>query len=110
MIHYLLKGIKANIPKLIIDYKVFEHLLIPSRHLPFGRLITRLLKQLKFDLSVEWSIEPSVDINYTLLKWMRSRERAPAPQPLISFLLFPLDPLQLPQLLLTHTQLSLLAL
>ena len=43
-------------------------------------LITRLLKQLKFDFS-ERSIEPSVDINNTLLKRMRARVRAPAPQP-----------------------------
>ena len=53
-----------------------EHLLIPNWHLPFGMLITRLLKQLKFDLSTERSIEPSVDINSTLLK----RKRVPAPQ------------------------------
>ena len=48
-------------------------------------LITRLLKQLKFDPSAEWSIEPSVDINSTLLKRMRVKERAPAlqPQPII---------------------------
>ena len=44
-------------------------------------LITRLLKQLKFDLSTEWSIELSVDINSTLLKRMRAKERVPAPQP-----------------------------
>jgi len=44
-------------------------------------LITRLLKQLNFDLSSERSIEPSVDINSTLLKRMRPREHHPAPQP-----------------------------
>ena len=44
-------------------------------------LITRLLKQLRFDLSTERSVEPSVDINSTLLKRMRARERLPAPQP-----------------------------
>jgi len=44
-------------------------------------LITRLLKQLKFDLSTERSIELSVDINITLLKRMRARERVLAPQP-----------------------------
>jgi len=58
-----------------------DHLLIPTRHLPFGMLITHLLKQLKFDLSTKRSIEPSVDINSTLLKRMRIRECAPAPQP-----------------------------
>jgi len=40
-----------------------------------------MLKQLKFDLSTKWSIEPSVDINSTLLKRMRVRGRAPALQP-----------------------------
>jgi len=58
-----------------------EYLLISNRHLPFGMLIIRLLKLLKFDLSVERSIEPSVNINNTLLKRMRVRERAPAPKP-----------------------------
>ena len=53
-----------------------EHLLIPNWHLPFGMLITRFLKQLKFDLS----IEPYVDINSTLLKRMCAKERAPTPQ------------------------------
>ena len=59
---------------------VFEHLLIPNRYLPFGMLITQLLKQLKFD-PAEQSIELSVDINSNLLKRMCARERAPAPQP-----------------------------
>jgi len=81
LIYCLLKGIKVNILKLIIDYMTSDHLLIPNRHLPFGMLITRLLKQLKFDLSTKRSIEPSVSINSTLLKRMRARERALAPQP-----------------------------
>ena len=81
LIYYLLKDIRVNIPKLIIDYMASEYLLIPKRHLPFGMLITHLLKQLKFDLPAERSIEPSVDINNTLLKRMCARERAPAPQP-----------------------------
>ena len=80
MIYCLLKGIRINIPKLIIDFMTSDHLLIPTRHLPYGMLITRLLKQLKFDLCTERSIELSVDINSTLLKRMRVRERAPAPQ------------------------------
>jgi len=71
-----------------------EHLLIPNRYLSFGMLVTHLLKQLKFDLYVERSIEPSVDINSTLLKRMCARERVPAPQPPPSFLLLSLDPLQ----------------
>jgi len=79
LIYCLLKGIRVSIPNPIIDFMVSEHLLIPNQHLPFGMLITRLLKQLKFALSVERSIEPSVDINSTLLKSMRARERAPDP-------------------------------
>ena len=80
-IYCLLKGIRINVPKLIIDYMTSDHLLVPNWHLPFGMLVTRLLKQLHFNLFTERSIEPSVDINSTLLKSMRVRERAPAPQP-----------------------------
>ena len=58
-----------------------EHLLILNQHLPFGILITRLFKQLKFDLFIERSIEPSADINSTLLKRMLARECVPALQP-----------------------------
>ena len=86
-----------------------EHLLIPNWHLPFGILITRLLKQLKFNLSTKRSIEPSVDINNTLLKRMRARERVPAPQPLLSFLLLYMDPPQPLLLLLIHIQSFLLS-
>jgi len=68
VIYCLLKGIRINKPKLIINYMTFDHLFVPNWHLPFGMLITRLLKQLKFDLSSERSIELSVDINNTLLK------------------------------------------
>ena len=53
LIYCLLKGIRINVPKLIIDYMTYDHLLVPNRHLPFGMLITHLLKQLKFDLSTE---------------------------------------------------------
>ena len=80
VIYCLLKGIRINIPKLIIGYMTSDHLLVPNRHLPFGMLITRLLKQLRFDLSSERSVEPSVDINSTLLKRMRAQKRPPAPQ------------------------------
>jgi len=40
LIYCLLKGIKVNIPELIIDYMTSEHLLILNRYLPFGMLIT----------------------------------------------------------------------
>jgi len=81
LIYYLLKGIRVNNPNLIIDYMASDHLLIPNQHFPFGMLITRLFKQLKFDLSTERSIELSVDIISTLLKRMCAGERAPASQP-----------------------------
>ena len=44
-------------------------------------LNTHLLKQLKFDLSAETSIAPSIDINNTLTKRMHVGERALVPQP-----------------------------
>jgi len=83
LIYCLLKGIRVNIPKLIINFILSDHLLIPNRLLPFGMLITRLLKFLKFDLFAERSIAPSIDINNILLKRMHVGERAPAltPQP-----------------------------
>jgi len=81
LIYYLLKSIRVNILKLIIDSIASEYLLIPNWHLPFGILITGLFKQLKFDLSIERSIEPSADINSTLLKRMLARECVPALQP-----------------------------
>ena len=81
LIYCLLKSIRINIPKLIVDFMLSEHLLIPNRHLPFGMLITRLLKQLKFDLSGERSIALSTDINNTLLKRMHVGEHAHVPHP-----------------------------
>ena len=39
LIYCLLKGIKVNIPKLIIDYMASEYLLIPKRHLLFEMFI-----------------------------------------------------------------------
>jgi len=74
LIYCLLKGIRVNIPKLIINLMLFEHLLIRM-------FISRHLKLLKFDLSAESSIAPSIDISNTLLKRMHTRERAPAPIP-----------------------------
>ena len=44
LINCFLKGIRINILKLIIDFMLSEHLLIPNQHLPFGMLITHLLK------------------------------------------------------------------
>jgi len=80
LIYFLLKGIRVNIPKLIINFMLSEYLLIPNRHVLFGMHNTRLLKLLKFDLFADRSVEPSVDINSTLLKRVHAREHAPAPQ------------------------------
>ena len=43
--------------------------------------ITHLLKLLKFDVSSEKAIAPSIDINSTLLKRMHAGERALIPPP-----------------------------
>jgi len=53
LIYCLLKGIRVNIPKLIVDFMLSEHLLIPNKNLPFGMLIIHLLKLLKFDSRVK---------------------------------------------------------
>ena len=59
---------------------ISDHIFVPTRHLPYGMLISYLLKQLNFDLSSERPHEPSVDINSTLLKRMRVGMRHPAPE------------------------------
>jgi len=85
LIYCLLKGIRVNIPKLIINLILFEHLLIRM-------FISRHLKLLKFDLSAESSIAPSIDINNTLLKRMHAKERAPAPIPQPPPIILPVVP------------------
>ena len=99
LIYCLLKSIRVNIPKLIIDFMLSEHLLIPNRNLPFGMLITRLLKFLKFDVSGEKVVAPSIDISSTLLKRMHLGERALIPPLLLFHSLHP-DPPPLLQILL----------
>jgi len=81
IIYCLLRDIRINIPKLIISYMISDHLLILNWYLPFGMIITHLLKQLNFNLSSERSVELSIDINSTLLKRMHARERPHALQP-----------------------------
>jgi len=53
---------------------------MPGRHLPYGMLITYLLKQLGFDLSSKSPSEPSVNLDSTLLKTMQARARQVAPE------------------------------
>ena len=81
LIYYLLNGIRVNISHLIIDFMLSEHLLILSRYLHFGKILTRLFKHPKIDLSGERVIAPFVDINSTLLKRMQAGARVHAPSP-----------------------------
>jgi len=62
----LLKGIRVNIPKLLMDFLFFDHLMIPSRNLSNGMIITYFLKHFKIDLSGKTVYPPSVDIDRTL--------------------------------------------
>ena len=82
LIYCLLKSIKVNISRLIVDFMLSEHLLIPSRNLSFGMILTRLFK--KTDLSSERDIAPSVNINSTLLKRIQAGARVHAPAFLFS--------------------------
>jgi len=70
LIYCLLKGIRVNIPHLIIDFMLSDHLLIPTRNLPYGMILTHLFKHFKINQPDERVVNPSVDINSTLLKRM----------------------------------------
>ena len=78
LIYWLLKGIRATFPFLIIDFMLFEHLLIPNRNLPFGMILICLFKHLKIDLFGEIALAPSIYINNTLLKRMQASSRVHA--------------------------------
>ena len=39
LIYCLLRGIRVNIPKLIINFMLSEHLMIPSKNFPYGILL-----------------------------------------------------------------------
>ena len=68
LIYCLLKGIRVNIPHLIIDFMLSDHLLIPTRNLSYGMILTHLFNHFKINLPDERAVNPSVDINSTLLK------------------------------------------
>ena len=87
-IYCLLKGIRVNIFKLIVDFMLSEHLLIPNRNLPFGMLITNILKLHNIDLLGEKVIASSIDIKCTLLKRIHVGERAFVPPPPLVIPLF----------------------
>ena len=81
LIYCLLKGIRVNIPKLLIDFMLSEHLMISSRNLPYGMIVTHLLRYFKIDISSETAYPPSIDIDRTFLKRMQSGTRAHAQPP-----------------------------
>jgi len=80
IVYCLLKGIKINFARFIISHMTSDHVLVPTRHLPYGTLITYLVKQLDFDLSSVRPSDPSVNLNSTLLKRMLAGMRHPAPE------------------------------
>jgi len=57
-----------------------DNVLVPIRHLPYGMLISYLMKQLDFDLSSVRPSEPSVNLNSSLLKRMEAGTRHAAAQ------------------------------
>ena len=80
IVYCLLRGIKINIPRFIISHMTSDHVHVPTRHLPYGMIISYLLRQLDFDLSSLRPTEPSVNLNSSLLKRMQAGMRHPAPQ------------------------------
>ena len=74
---------------MIISFMPPENLLIPSRSLSFGMMITNLLRYFETDISSKTTFAPSVNINRTLIKRMQvgSRERAMFLRNLLTFIL-----------------------
>jgi len=68
LIYCFLRVTRVNIPKLLINFMLSEHFMIPNRNLPYRMIITHLLKYFKIDVSSENTFPPSVDIDRTLLK------------------------------------------
>ena len=75
IIYCLLRGIKINFPRLIATHMGSDQIRMSGRNLPFGMLITHLLKGLGFDLSTESHYDPSVNIDSTLLKRIEAQMR-----------------------------------
>ena len=84
LIYCLLKGIRVNISRLIIDFMLSDHLLIPTRYLPYRMILTRLFMHLKINLSDEKAVTPFVDISSTLLRRMHVGAHIQAPPHLSS--------------------------
>ena len=62
LIYCLLKSIRVNIPHLIIDFMLSNHLLIPTRNSTYAMIFTHLFKYFKINLSDERVVNPSFDI------------------------------------------------
>ena len=60
IIYCLLRGIQVNILRLIITVMLSDHLLIPSRNLPYEMILTHLFKHLKNNVSDERFVAPSM--------------------------------------------------
>jgi len=72
LIYCLLKGIRVNILRLIVNYMVSENLLIPSRNISFEMMITHFLRYFNINLSFETAFAPSVNIYRIFLKILMS--------------------------------------
>jgi len=79
IIYCLLKGIKVNFPRVIASHMGCDQIRTAGRSLPYGMLITHLLRALDFDLSAESPSKPLTDINTVVLKMMESQLRRHAP-------------------------------
>ena len=58
LIYYFLKDIRVNIFRLIIDFILSGHLLIPTRNLPYRMILICLFMHFKINLSDEKVVTP----------------------------------------------------
>ena len=80
IIYCLLKGIKIDIPHFIATHMASDQIRMSGRNLPYGMLITHLLRGLGFDLSSESPSDPSINLDSVLLKRMEAQMRRYAPE------------------------------
>ena len=86
LIYCLLKGIRVNIPKLLINFMLSEHFMISSRYLPYGMMIvTHLLRYFKINIFSKTAYPP-INIDRTHLKRIQSGTRTHAQPPPVQFL------------------------
>jgi len=75
IIYCLLKGIKINFPRVIASHMSGDQIRTAGRSLPYGMLITHLLRALDFDFSGQAPSKPSSDFNAAALKMMEAQLR-----------------------------------